>query len=232
MSEDIFYSVVIPSYLEARNLEVLLPRILKILPGLGKPSEVIVLDANPILDNTPAVCKSYGIRHEVRLGGNAYGDAVRTGIATARGRVVVFMDADGSHNPEDILVMAKHIEKVDVVIASRYIDGGRTDNNLLLIILSQIVNHTFRIVLGLSCKDVSNSFKMYHIDNLRSLTLTSMNFDIIEEILYKTKRKNIDFQYIEIPASFRKRMFGESKRNLFLFALGYLYTLIKLRLSA
>lgn len=87
-------------------------------------------------------------------------------------------------------------------------------------------------MLGLSCKDVSNSFKMYHIDNLRSLTLTSMNFDIIEEILYKTKRKNIGFQYIEVPASFRKRMFGESKRNLFLFALGYLYTLIKLRLSA
>lgn len=232
MSEDIFYSVVIPSYLEASNLEVLLPRILNILPSLGKPSEIIVLDTNPIMDNTPAVCRSYGVRHEVRLGGNAYGDAVRTGITVARGRVVVFMDADGSHNPEDILVMAKNIEKADVVIASRYIRGGETDNNLLLIILSQIVNYTFRMVLGLSCKDVSNSFKMYHIDNLRSLTLTSMNFDIIEEILYKTKRKNISFQYIEFPASFRKRIFGKSKRNLFLFALGYLYTLIKLRFSA
>ena len=56
-------------------------------------------------------------------------------------------------------------------------------------------------------------------------------FDIVEEIIYKIVRHNENLTIIEIPYSFEKRIFGKTKRNIFLFMLTFLVTLIKLFLS-
>jgi len=66
---------------------------------------------------------------------------------------------------------------------------------------------------------------------LKSLDLYCMNFDIVEEILFKLARAKKDLRIREVPFAFKKRMFGETKRNLPWFMLTYVYTMFRLRLS-
>lgn len=232
MENNIELSVILPAYQEEENLKNLLPRILQTLQTMGVHAEVLVIDTMEPMDQTKAVCEQHGVRYVTRRGGNYFGCAVRTGIEEAHGRYVIFMDADGSHPPEFIPELFCFAEEYDVVIASRYVENGNTENSLALILMSRIVNWTFSLVLNLPCKDVSNSFKVYRGEQLNSIKLTCNNFDIVEEILFKLHRGNSKVQFKEVPFVFKKRMFGETKRNLFVFILTYIYTIVKLRFKA
>jgi dolichol-phosphate mannosyltransferase len=225
-------SVVLPAYREEENLRNLLPRLLQTLQTMGVSFEILVIDTVEPMDQTKEVCEQNGVRYIPRRGGNYFGNAVRTGIDEVQGRYAIFMDADGSHPPEFIPEIFCHADKYDVVIASRYVDKGNTENSLALILMSRIVNWTFSLVLNLPCKDVSNSFKVYRVEQLKSIKLTCNNFDIVEEILFKLRRNYPNMQFKEVPFVFKKRMFGETKRNLFVFILTYIYTIIRLRFRA
>ncbi|MFA7402724.1 MAG: glycosyltransferase [Pelobacteraceae bacterium] len=231
MAHEVTLSVVLPSYMEEENLRQLLPRITEVLSGLCVPSEVLVVDSMIPLDATREVCDASGVTYLNRSEGDYYGDAVRTGIRHASGTFVIFMDADGSHPPEFIRnLWGNAVENdSDVVIASRYVDGGATDNSRVLVLMSLIVNVIYALVLNLRCKDVSNSFKLYRANHLKRLQLYCKNFDIVEEILFKIRRDNPTVRFLEIPFTFRKRMFGNTKRNLFAFVFSFIVTLLKLR---
>lgn len=229
MSAPLQLSVVLPAYLEAENLRLLLPRLSAELKRLGHASEIVVVDTHLPLDETEKVCLEHGARYIRRAAGNSFGDAVRAGIAAAQGVWIVCMDADGSHAPEFVAQLVAQATLHDVVIASRYVAGGHTENTLPLKIMSRTLNWTYALVLNLPYKDVSNSFKLYQARLLKGLTLRCDNFDIIEEILFKIKRANPGLRVIEIPFSFKKRMFGETKRSLLAFILTYVFTMIRLR---
>lgn len=113
-------------------------------------------------------------------------------------------------------------------MASRYIDGGHTENSPLLILMSRVLNWTYSALLNLNCQDVSNSFKLYRGDELRSIELKCDNFDIVEEILIRLARRTKQLRIKELPFTFKQRMFGKSKRNLFVFIFSYGVTLIRL----
>lgn len=228
-NNNIDLSIVLPAYQEEMNLQILIPRVLQVISDLGLNAEVLIVDTQTQMDNTKELCEQYHIRHVERENGNYFGCAVRTGIAKANGEHLLFMDADGSHPPEFINELYCFANDFDVVIASRYVDKGDTENSLPLILMSRIVNWTFSIVLNLPCKDVSNSFKIYRTAQLKELNLTCNNFDIVEEILFKLKRKNPKIKFKEVPFIFKKRMFGETKRNLLVFIITYFFTIIKLR---
>ena len=218
-----------PCYLEEENLRMLLPRLVKELTTIGDTFEILIIDTMQTMDNTKDICKANKATYITRESGNNYGDAIRTGIKYAQGECIIFMDADGSHSPEFVHNLYKYKNEYDVVIASRYITGGSTDNNRLLILMSYITNITYSIVLNLHYKDISNSFKLYKTSSLKELTLRCKNFDIVEEILYKIKKYHKDIKVLEIPYSFKERMFGHTKRNLFFFILTYIATIIRLR---
>lgn len=222
-------SIVLPSYLEEENLRLLLPRISSVCAKITDQFEILVVDTEKPMDGTPIACEQSEVIYLNRAGGNTYGAAIRTGISNASGEKIIFMDADGSHHPEFINNLYSEKNSSDVVIASRYMEGGHTENSALLILMSRIVNWGFSFVLNIKCKDVSNSFRLYDGVKLKSLSLRCENFDIVEEILYKLIKKNPDLLIKEIPFSFKQRMFGETKRNLPRFIMTYLFTLIKLR---
>ena len=229
MSKEIEISVCIPAYKEEENLKVLLPRIKAVLDSVPFASEVLIIDQMIPQDNTKDVCMLYGVTYLNREGDNLYHSAVKTGINYANGKYILFMDADGSHAPEFIGEMINERETNDVVIASRYVEGGSTENKKILILLSWIVNKLYSKVLKIKCKDVSNSFKLYRAELLKDLKLYSKNFDIIEEIMYKIFKNNPNVKVKEIPFCFKKRMFGNSKRNLVAFSISYVFTLLRLR---
>lgn len=230
MSAELELSVVLPSYLEEENLRLLLPRLHHVLRRGGEPFEIVVVDTPTPLDQTREACEEHGARYLPRVGGETYGDAIRTGIAAAKGRRVLLMDADGSHAPEFIPHLLAERDRADVVIASRYIAGGRSENSLPLRWMSIVLNLSYAWILGLRCKDVSNSFKLYDGAKIRALKLKCDNFDIVEEILFKLARATPGLRIVEVPFTFKKRMFGETKRDLIAFIFTYLYTIIKLRL--
>ena len=218
-----------PCYLEEENLRLLLPRLVKELTTIGDTFEILIIDTMQPMDNTKDVCKANKATYIPRETGNNYGDAIRTGIKFAQGECTIFMDADGSHSPEFVHNLYKYKNEYEIVIASRYITGGSTDNNRLLILMSYITNLTYSMILNLRYKDISNSFKLYKTGSLKELTLRCKNFDIVEEILYKIKRHHKEINVLEIPYSFKERMFGHTKRNLFFFILTYIITIIRLR---
>jgi len=220
-------SVILPAYKEAENLEILLPKLKLSLILLTPSFEILVIDS---LDNTEKVCRNNSVTYINRLGGNNYADAIRTGIAVSTGRYVIIMDADGSHPPEFIAKLWNQKQNADIVIASRYINGGRTDNPWLLVLLSRILNILFKNIVQFPVLDVSNSFRLYDGMKLRSLKLTYQHFDILEEILAKWLwENNINHNsVIEIPFFFEKRFAGKSKRNLILFGYHYMFAIFKL----
>lgn len=109
------YSIVIPARNEAHGLRQLLPQ----LVGLVEQSEIIVVDDGSS-DETAEVCSEFDLvrlRHHYPLGNGA---AIKTGARAARGEVLIFMDADGQHQPEDIsALLAKFDEGYDMVVGAR-----------------------------------------------------------------------------------------------------------------
>lgn len=217
-------SFVMPAYREAGALDRLLPALASAAAELTPAFEIIVVDAQTPDDNTEEVCRRHSIRYVRRRGGSLYGDAVRSGIQEARGNYVILMDADGSHSPAYVRRLWEQRENHDVVIGSRYVEGGHTENPAILIFLSWVVNVVFRVVFRLQCKDVSNSFRLYRAEHIKPLRLRCHNFDVVEELLILLADKRI----IEVPVTFETRKAGESKRNLVLFAISYFWTLGRL----
>ena len=218
-------SVVIPCYEEAENLKILLPKISEALAAITHSAEILVIDTQTPHDDTPQICAQFSsVKYIPRRGGDTYGDAVRTGIAASSGKYVVFMDADNSHNPSDIPESG-----ADIVIGSRYVKGGETDNPFILRFMSRVLNICYRLAFGLNVYDVSDSFRIYDRDKLRDIKLSCDNFDIIEEILIRISKKFPCTKMLEIPIRFNKRLYGESKRDLIKFIFSYLGTMYRLK---
>jgi len=230
MQNNVDYSILIPSFKEEENLRVILPRIKLAIAEVTECSEIIVIDTCQTLDKTQDVCTANNVKYINRAPENTYGDAVRSGINYAKGKWIIFMDADGSHAPEFIpaLIAKTKSEKYDVVVASRYIHGGNSENNKLLITMSKVLNFIYARILKIRCMDVSNSFRIYRGNMLRSLNLTCQNFDIVEEIIIELIKNFPNLTLFEIPYVFKKRIFGESKRSLIKFIFSYFTTLLKL----
>ncbi len=229
MIQPLELSVVMPAYREADSLRTLLPRLIPAIAALTAEAEIIVADSMTPLDDTEAVCRENGVIHLPRTGGESYGDAVCSGIAASRGRLVLLMDADGSHNPAFVASLWQQRDRADIVIGSRYVKGGSTENPAILILMSRMLNLAYRFAFRLPAYDVSNSFRLYHGQPLRNLHLVSKNFDIVEEILIRLVYGPSHSTVVEVPVTFEQRKAGESKRNLLVFLASYVDSMRKMQ---
>ena len=220
-------TIIIPSLNESDNLKKLIPEI-KSEIGKKFTYEIFIIDGINKDNKTLKITKKNSIRYLNRIRNNDYGNAVRLGIKKSTGKYILFMDGDYSHNPKFILKLYEN-KLYDVVIASRYVPGGKTDNGLLSETLSRFLNKFYNIILNLELEDVSNSFKLYNTKMIKRLHLSCNHFDIIEEIIFKLKKNNDKIKFLEVPYHFKQRKFGKSKRNFFVI-IAYLFSILKLRL--
>lgn len=224
-------SIILPSYKEYDNLKIILPELLNELDSFLSDYEILVIDTIESMDDTPVLCSKYNfVKYINRENGNDYGDAIRTGIKYASYKYIIIMDADGSHPVNKVRELYNNItnDSFDVIICSRYIKGANSHNTFILKFMSFLVNIVYRIIFSLDVKDVSNSFRIYKSNMIKTINLESNNFDIVEEILIKLKSKYKNIKIKEIPVYFNKRMYGKSKRQLFKFILSYFKSIIKL----
>ena len=222
-------SVVLPAFGESRSLATLLPKLLAAAGACAASFEILVVDTRGTFDDTSAVCRRFGVHHVRQSGGDDYGDAVRTGIAQARGDYILFMDADGSHDPGSIAAMWASRRGCDIVIGSRYVSGGHTENGPLLVAMSHLLGLAFRMTFHLPVADATTSFRLYRGDVLRKLTLRANGFDILQEILLEALSGAPRARIVEIPVTFVRRIAGKSKRKLIPLAFAYVTTFARLK---
>ncbi len=223
-------SVVLLAYKEAESLTILFPRLIEKMDSLNEEYELIVVDTKVPCDNTDEVCEKFGARY-VNQEDPGFGGAYRKGISCINGDKMLVLDSDGSHDPKHIPdIYNKFIEGYDVVIGSRYTKGGKTEDAITSRIMSHILNGVYRLITGVKAKDLSTNFRMYRADVIKQVKLTSVNYDVLEEVLLLMKLKvgKKNFKISEIPITFNKRIAGESKRRLIPFIISYIKTMFKL----
>jgi dolichol-phosphate mannosyltransferase len=166
-----------------------------------------------------------------RDNGKGKGDGYRTGLERASGRVVVFLDADGSHDPGDIPLLAKPIleDRLDMVIASRW--RGGTDDvhpNLSHFVrdlggnfLSGIISWRFECEIT----DCLNGFRAVRRDLALSLRLTADDFDIEHEMVMKALKQGL--RVGEVGSHEYARAGGHSKLPTFAKAHKFLLRLLR-----
>lgn len=223
-SKHVDLTVVIPARNEADNLIVLLPQIQELAGSINLNLEIVVVDeladerTRFIVENNNCILLSPNM--------SGYGSAIRMGIAEAKGDFIITMDADLSHPPTVIVDLWRERQSAEVIIASRYIQGGRAYMPTSRLILSRILNILFSRGLDLGIRDMSSGFRLYKSILVKQLQLISKNFDIQQEILVKVLAEG--YRIKETPFSYQPRRYGSSNARVIKFGLGYLVTYYRL----
>lgn len=221
-------SIILPSFNEEENLQILLPQLNSILSIINSEYEIIVVDAKKSTDNSEAVCDKYNAKY-FRQTENGYADAFRKGVANSKYELILVVDADNSQDISKIPLMYTEIlNGADVVIGSRYTEGGKTEDPPVSVLMSKLLNNTYRILLGFKEKDVSTDFRIYRKHLIDGLVTQCSDFDVIEETLFLLKIKHPDIIIKEVPIHYKQRAEGVSKRKLLKFICGYIKLLFRL----
>jgi dolichol-phosphate mannosyltransferase len=213
--------VIIPTYNELTNAPILIERIFKHIPSAHI---LIIDDGSP--DKTGEKIKEMQKRYPglfllERASKSGLGSAYRTGFAWGLERgyeELIEMDADLSHRVRDLkkMIGAKELQpNTDLVIGSRWVPGGRTENwSKSRELLSRAANLYVRAMLGMGVKDSTAGFRIYSSSILKKLNLEAIksegySFQIeMTRAVYKLGGK-----IIEVPITFRERENGVSKMS-------------------
>jgi len=203
-------AIVIPAYNEGQNLAELLPRMPSHL--IGVPAAVLVIDDGSA-DDTPDAALSAGAvlaRLPENRGGGA---ALQVGYALmvqARACVVVTMDADGQHRPEDLARLVEPVlsGRARLVQGSRVL-GSAEPGTFARELGIGLFNRLVRVLTGVRVTDCSNSFRAISTELLPELELVQPQFHAGEFLIEAITR---GYSFEEVPVSVLRRQHGSSKK--------------------
>jgi dolichol-phosphate mannosyltransferase len=213
-------TVVIPAADEAENLSVLLPRVQETLESLGILHEILVVARDP--DRATIALASAAGGRAIQQNQPGYGGALLRGFAEARGDYILTMDADQSHPPTFIRTLWEARSSAEVVVASRYVPGGRADMPRVRYVLSRVLNAFFRRGLSLGLNDLSSGFRLYSASVMREQQYAALDFDILQRVLVQAYAEG--WKIREVPFAYEPRRHGVSHVRLFRFGRAYLRT--------
>ncbi|MBT8378888.1 MAG: glycosyltransferase family 2 protein [Ignavibacteria bacterium] len=191
--------------------------------------DIIVINGNSE-DKTSEYAAAAGAR-VINIPPIGKGNALCESIQHIKNKITVFMDADGSHIPEDIpkLVQPILVGEADHVSGSRLLGGsdelhGTFDETLRLMgssLITACINWKFNIKLSES----QNGFRAIRTDVLKKLNLKEKITTIEQEMIIKTLK--LGYRMAEVPTHERRRFYGESNINLRKVSFRYVYSFIK-----
>jgi dolichol-phosphate mannosyltransferase len=209
--------LLLPTYEEAASIEAIVAAALEHLPGGRRV--LIVDDASPdgtgeIADRIAAERDDVEVMH--RAGKQGLGPAYVAGFrrALAAGaELVCQMDADFSHDPADLPRLLEAAREADLVLGSRYVEGGGVADWGPTRRLISLGGSTYaRLVLGVGVRDLTGGFKVFRREVLETIeleTIASLGYAFQVETTYRAIAAG--FRVVEVPIVFRDRRVGESK---------------------
>ena len=213
--------IIVPTYNELVSAPLLVRRIFKYIPE----SNILVVDdgspdktADAIRELQQEFPTLHLLERKTKLG---LGSAYRLGFTWGLERgyeELIEMDADLSHRVRDLkkMIDAKELQPdVDLVIGSRWIPGGKTENwSRGRELLSRAANLYVRAMLGLGVKDSTAGFRIYSASMLKRLNMESIKSEGYSFQIEMTRAVHeLDGKIIEVPITFRERENGVSKMS-------------------
>jgi len=213
--------IIVPTYNELVSAPLLIRRILKHIPN----SDVLVVDdgspdktGDAIRELQQEFPTLHLLEQKTKLG---LGSAYRLGFAWGLERgyeELIEMDADLSHRVRDLkkMIEAKELQpNTDLVIGSRWIPGGKTENwSKSRELLSRAANLYVRAMVGLGVKDSTAGFRIYSASMLKRLNMESIKSEGYSFQIEMTRAVHkLDGKIIEVPITFREREKGVSKMS-------------------
>ena len=214
-------SIIIPTYNESQNILQILKSIKDNLPKNFVTQAIVVDDNSP--DGTGKLVEDYlknikkmadyTIEIIHRKAKDGLSSAILKGIQHAKGDTIVVMDCDFSHPPHIIPKLIESIKKYqyDIVVASRYIKGGKIQGwSLKRKTMSKFATLIAKKGLGIDTHDPMSGFFAFKRNIIKGLNIDAIGYKFLLEILVKTKNVNIK----EIPYTFQNRELGSSKLSI------------------
>ena len=227
-------SVVVPTYNERENVQILIPRILEVFTNNDIDGEIIIVE-DQSTDGSYEVLKNLAstidcITVIFRKPPNSISLAWFEGFTRASKDVIVCIDADLCHDPEYFPAMLEKIGSYDIVIGSRYINnryGMMEDKSFLSVSVSILGQFLSRSVMGFIESDSSHSFRMFKREvfwSIRDKLKSEGNVFLIEFLFYAKKQ---GYRVTEIPIEYGKRIYGSTKLRVSKEGLRYLRFITK-----
>ncbi len=212
--------VIIPTYNERDNLPLIATRLHAARPDVHL---LIVDDGSP--DGTGELADELALADPDRVhvmhrtSKDGLGAAYLAGFAWGLGRgyaVLVEMDADGSHAPEELSRLLDAVDAgADLAIGSRYVDGGTVRNwPRRRKVLSQTANTYSRISLGVDVRDITAGYRAYRREVLEKIDLAAVDskgYCFQVDLTWRTI--SAGFVVVEVPITFTERELGKSKMS-------------------
>lgn len=210
--------VIIPTYNERDNIETIIDRVLRSVPDANA---LVVDDGSPdgtgkVVDELAANdARVHAMHRSEKAGlGAAYIAGFRWGLERGYD-VLVELDADGSHAPEQLPRLLAALRNADLVLGSRWVAGGTVVNwPKSRELISRCANLYTRIALGISLRDATGGYRAYRRGVLESIDLgsvASQGYCFQVDLAWRAVRGG--FRVVEVPITFADRERGESKMS-------------------
>ena len=202
-------SIIIPVYNEELTIGNIIDRTQKVMQQSGLNFEVIVVDDHSY-DKSLEVAKERSVKIYTLKQHLGKGHALRAGFAKANGNIIITLDSDGSHKPEELPeVLAPILKgKADLVIGSRYLNHKKVAARKLNAFGVKLFNKFIETLTGVAITDSQSGYRAMKREVLKSQKPKSGGYEIESEMLVKTAKKK--FVITEVPISFEQRTYGRS----------------------
>jgi dolichol-phosphate mannosyltransferase len=214
-------SVIIPAMDEGPNLEELLPELHRVLGQAGIGAEILVVVVPSDRATGDAARRSDA--RVVEQSEPGYGGATLAGFAAARGAFLLTMDGDLSHPPSVVPALWRQRHDAGILIASRFVPGGRALRPTVRHRLSRPLNVLFRRALRLPLYDLTCGFRLYQADVVRGQRYVARDLDILQEILLRADADGWAIR--ETPFVVAPRKYGRSHTDFLRVGRAYVRTL-------
>ena len=202
-------SIIIPVYNEELTIGNVIDRTQRTAEKVGVPYEIIVIDDHSY-DRSLQVARQRDVRLFSLKQHLGKGYALRAGFTKTRGDIIVTIDSDGSHWPEELPEVLGPVlsGEADLVIGSRYLNHKRVAARKLNKLGVKIFNLFIELLTSVAITDSQSGYRAMRREVLAKQKLKSGEYEIESEMLVKTAKAG--FKVTEVPITFEQRTYGRS----------------------